>query len=118
MLSDTPEITTKHSISSAGDLHDATPVLASTLGRQRRASSDGTAADSSEEGGAGRHDRPGEKQVVRDEVAPAPPGPPAGGPPFKKFGHKCGSQAFYIWEGPRDRADTMNDTMQSTIRHL
>ncbi|KAJ9118880.1 hypothetical protein QFC24_006079 [Naganishia onofrii] len=118
MLSDTPEITTKHSISSAGDLHDATPVLASTLGRQRRASSDGTAADSSEEGGAGRQNRPGEKQVVRDEVAPAPPGPPAGGPPFKKFGHKCESQALCMWEGPCDRADTMNDTMQSTIRHF
>ncbi|KAJ9098099.1 hypothetical protein QFC21_004428 [Naganishia friedmannii] len=84
----TPGISTKHSIGSAGDLHDATPVLASIQGRQRRASSDDTAADSSEEGGAGRGDRVGEKQAVREDVVPAVSGPPASGPPFRKFGHK------------------------------
>lgn len=93
MDSGTPKIVTKHTIASSGDLHDATPVLASTAGRQRRASSDGTAADSSDEGGASRAERVGEKQIVRDEVTPASSGPPTGGPPFRKFGHKCEYQA-------------------------
>ncbi|KAJ9117426.1 hypothetical protein QFC22_004276 [Naganishia vaughanmartiniae] len=91
----TPIITTKHSIASAGDLHDATPTLASTAGRQRRASSDGTAADDSDEGGVGpAGGGVGEKQVVRNDVAPAASGPPAGGPAFKKFGHKFSDPAI------------------------
>ncbi|KAJ9092723.1 hypothetical protein QFC19_008648 [Naganishia cerealis] len=84
MDSATAEKFTKHSVSSAGDLHDATPVLASE--RRHTSSSDGTAAGGGDEEGTGNVVR--EKQELVTPAATGPSGGPPAGPPFRKFGHK------------------------------
>lgn len=73
----TPALETKHSIGSAGDLHDATPVVSTMHDRRRTSSSDGTRAADDDMIKSEQHAEP-----LQGAVVPA-------GPPFRKFGHKC-----------------------------
>jgi hypothetical protein len=83
MASLPPPLTTitKRSIGSAGDLHDATPVLATTQDTRRRSSSDGTRAAEDDMSRGEKHAPQVDGRVV-DASEPR-------GPPFRKFGHKC-----------------------------
>lgn len=78
----TPAIEPKHSIESAGDLHDATPVLATSHERRHTSSSDGTRAAEDD-----MHKGEKQPQVLGGVVDSSAPR----GSPFKKFGHNCQS---------------------------
>ncbi|KAJ9105193.1 hypothetical protein QFC20_004328 [Naganishia adeliensis] len=73
----TPAITTRLSIRSAGDLHDATPVLANSHDRRHTSSSDGTRA--AEDDMSKGEKQPQMQGGIGDAGAPR-------GPPFRKFG--------------------------------
>lgn len=76
----TPAITTRLSIGSAGDLHDATPVLGNSHDRRHTSSSDGTRA--AEDDMSKGEKQPQMQGGIVDAGAPR-------GPPFRKFGHNC-----------------------------
>jgi hypothetical protein len=98
----TPAITTRQSIGSAGDLHDATPVLANSNSHERRhtSSSDGT--------------RTAEDDMIKGEKQPQPQmqggvvgaGAPRG-PPFRKFGHNCECCRWFILDAPAMLIDAL-----------
>lgn len=96
----TPAITTRQSIGSAGDLHDATPVLANSNSHERRHTSSSDGTRTAEEDMSKGEKQPQMQGGVVDAGAPR-------GPPFRKFGHNCECCRWFILDAPAMLIDAL-----------